>query len=193
MQFPRKVDILDQNAFDFDTPSSCDFSDDFLNALSDFFTSFNDILEDSGTKNVTKSSLSTFDKSSADTTDAESCLVRIDNVVVDDRGDVDVDVVFGHTYLRRNFDDGNLDVDLLQFLGQRIDFAQTRVDSTVVFSEFQDETGLTFVDCNQSTLDFNCSRYLACKDWGNRYNMGWIPKYRSSLPICQSSFRTIPD
>ena len=118
LQFPGEIDVLDQNTFDFDAPSRSDFGDDFLDALSDFLASLNDVLQDAGTEDVTERGLRTFHKSSADGTNTKGRLVRVDNVEVDDRRDVHVDIVFGHTHLRRDFDDRDFDVDLLQFLTQ---------------------------------------------------------------------------
>jgi len=67
---------------------------------------------------VTERSLSTFHESSADGTNSKGRFIRIDNVEINDRCDVDVDIVFGHTHLRWDFDDCNFDVDLLDFLTQ---------------------------------------------------------------------------
>lgn len=62
---------------------------------------------------MAESGLCTLHKCGADVADPESGFVGIDDVVVDDRGDVDVDIVFGHTYLRWHFHDGDFDIDLL--------------------------------------------------------------------------------
>ena len=37
---------------------------------------------------------------------------------VDDRGDMNIDIIFGHTHLGRDFDDRDFNVDLLQVLAQ---------------------------------------------------------------------------
>lgn len=70
---------------------------------------------------MSKSCLSTLNKSSSNITDSKGGLVRIDDMVINDWGDVYVDIVFGHTNLRRDFDDSDLDVNLLQFLTQSDD------------------------------------------------------------------------
>ena len=109
---------------------------------------------------MTKCGLRTFHESSADRSNSKGRLVRIDNVEVNDRCDVDVDIVFSHTYLRWDFDDRDFDVDLLQFLAQsgkisegvilqgeiRVDIAQTRIHCTMILAKFQDETSLTFIN-----------------------------------------------
>src|SRR5438046_8064261 len=71
---------------------------------------------------------------------------------------MDIDVVFSHTNLSRNFNNRNLDVGLLQFFTQtdgisqsrnphiRIDFGQARINSTTVLAEFQNKTSLTFIN-----------------------------------------------
>jgi hypothetical protein len=159
LQFPREVDILDQNTLNLDTPSHRNFLDNLLNTLRNFLPSFNHILKDSRTKDVAKRGLSPLDQGGTDVADAKGRFVGVDDVVVDDRGNVHVDVVFGHADLGGDFDNGDFDVDLLQFLTQtriceiswsrarlRIDSGETWIDGTVVLAEFQDETSLTFVD-----------------------------------------------
>ena len=116
LQFLGEIDIFDQDTFNFDAPGHSDFFNNLLNALSDFLTPFNDVLKDTGTEDVTESSLSTFHESSTHWSDPKCCLVGIDNVEVDDRGDMNIDIVFGHTHLSRDFEDCDFNVDLLQFL-----------------------------------------------------------------------------
>ena len=62
---------------------------------------------------MTEGGLCALNKCGADITDTESGLVGIDDMVVDDRGDMHVDIIFGHTYLRWHFNDGDFDIDLL--------------------------------------------------------------------------------
>jgi len=118
LEFSGEIDILDQDTLDADTPCGSDLCDNLLDALSDFFTSFNDVLEDTCTKDVTKGRLGTLHKSGTHAANAECRFVGIDDVVVDDRCDVHVDIIFGHAYLSGNFHDGDLDIDLLYFLAQ---------------------------------------------------------------------------
>lgn len=159
MQFPGEIDILDQNTLNLDTPRHSNLLNNLLDTLRNFLASLNHVLKDPRTKNVAKRGLSPLDQGGTDAADAKGRFVGIDDVVVDDRGDVHVDIVFGHADLRGDFDDGDFDVDLLQSLAQtrwceirrrreilRIDSGETRVNGTVVLAEFQDETSLTFVD-----------------------------------------------
>ena len=67
---------------------------------------------------MTKSGLSTFNEGLTDRVDSKGRFIRIDNVVIDDRGDVDIDVVFCHTDLGWDFDDLDFDIYVLQFLAQ---------------------------------------------------------------------------
>ena len=90
-----------------------DLGDDFLDTLSDFLASFNHILENTCTEDVTECGLGTLHQGGTDAADTEGGLVGIDDVVVDDGCDVNVDIVFGHTYLGCNFNDGDFDIDLL--------------------------------------------------------------------------------
>jgi hypothetical protein len=156
LQFPGEIDILDQDTLHFNTPSHCDIRDDFLDTLRDFLSSFNDVLQDSGTKDMTQRGLCTLHKRRSDVSDSKSGLVRIDNVEINDRGNVDVYIILCHAHLRRNLDDCDFDVDLLNFLAQstlggsemgiRIDSCQTWIDGAMVFAELQDETSLSFID-----------------------------------------------
>jgi hypothetical protein len=69
--------------------------------LSDFLTAFDDVLEDASTDNVTKSGLCTLNKGLTDVGDTESSLVWRCDVVVDNGGQVEGDVVLGHANLLR--------------------------------------------------------------------------------------------
>lgn len=116
LKFSGEIDILDQDTFDLNTPSHRNIRNDFLDTLCDFLTTFNDILQDTGTENMTQSGLSSFHKGGSDIAYTKGWFIGVDNVVVDDWGDVYVDIVLGHTDLGGDLDDLNLDVDLLQFL-----------------------------------------------------------------------------
>jgi hypothetical protein len=118
LQFPGKVDILDQNALNLDTPSHRNLLNNLLDALRNFLPSFNHVLKDSRTKDVTKRGLRPLDQGGTDVADAKGCFIGVNDVVVDDGGDVHVDVVFGHADLGGDFDDGDFDIDLLQSLTQ---------------------------------------------------------------------------
>ena len=73
--------------------------DDFSDRLRNLFTTLNDILEDTGTNNVTESGLCTLNKSLANVGDSECCLVWGCDVVVDNRGQVEGNVVLSHADL----------------------------------------------------------------------------------------------
>lgn len=67
---------------------------------------------------MTEGCLCTFHESSANGTNAKGRFVGVHNMVVNDGCDVNIDVIFGHANLRWDFDDGDFDIDLLQFLAQ---------------------------------------------------------------------------
>lgn len=56
------------------------------------------------------------------------------------------DITFGHANLLRNFDNLDLDVDLNERFGERVDLDKTRVDSTSKTTELGDETNVTLLD-----------------------------------------------
>ena len=84
--------------------------------------------------------LCALDEGLADVADAEGGLVRRGDVVVDDRCEVQGDVVLGHADLLRHLDDLDLDIYLDEFLGQRVDLDETGVDGAVEAAEFGDQT-----------------------------------------------------
>lgn len=94
---------------------------------------------------MAQSGLGSFNQSLANVGDTKGGLVRADDVVVDDRGEVECDIVLGHADLLRNLDDLNLDVDLDQALGERVDLDQARVDSLVEFAKFGNQANITLV------------------------------------------------
>lgn len=146
LQVLAENDILDEHALNLDTPTSGDLLDDLSNGLGDLLTALNDILQDASTNDVAQGSLSALDKGLADVGDAEGGLVRADDVVIDDRGQVQGDIVLCHADLLRNLDDLDLDVDLDDALGQRVDLDQTGVDGLVETAELGDEANVALVD-----------------------------------------------
>lgn len=73
--------------------------------------------------------------------------------------DVLVFLTFGHANLLRHFHDLNLDIDLYERFGKRIDLDETRVDGASETTELGDETNVTLldgfilVDCKPTTTN----------------------------------------
>ena len=67
-------------------------------------------------------------------------------MVVDDGGQVQCDIVLGHADLTRDLDDLDLDIDLDEALGERVDLDETWVDSTCEAAEFGDQPDVTLRD-----------------------------------------------
>ena len=80
---------------------------------------------------MTQSRLGTLDESLLDIGNTEGSLVGRSNLVVNDRGKVQSNVVLGHANLAWNFDDLNLDVDSSKVLTERVDFDQTGIDGAL--------------------------------------------------------------
>lgn len=146
LQLLAENDILDEHRLDLDTPTGRDILDDLSNALGDLLTALNDILQDTGTDDVAQGGLGTLDQGLADVGDSEGGLVRADDVVVDDAGEVEVDIVLGHAHLLGDLDDLNLDIDLDKALGQRVDLNQAGVDCLVELAELGDQADVTLAD-----------------------------------------------
>lgn len=146
LEFVAEDDVLDEHALHLDTPAGGDVFDDFPDGLGEFLAALDDVLEDAGADHVAEGGLGALDEGLADVGDAEGGLVGGYDVVVDDRGEVDTDVVFGHADLLGDFDDLDLDVDLDEVLGQGVDFDETGVDSLVELAELGDETDVALAD-----------------------------------------------
>ncbi len=67
--------------------------------MGDLFAALDYVLEDAGADDVAEGRLGAFDEGLADVADAEGGFVRGGDVVVDYRGELEVDVVFGHADL----------------------------------------------------------------------------------------------
>lgn len=74
-------------------------------------------------------SLGTLHECLANVGDTECGLVRRDDLVVDDGGQIQGHVVLGHTDLARHFDNLDLDVDCDESLTKRVNLDKTRVHS----------------------------------------------------------------
>ena len=129
-----------------DAPARGDVFDDFADGLRDLFTALDDILENTGTDDMAKRSLRALNERLADVGDPECGFVRGRDVVVDDGGEVDADVVLCHANLLWHLDDLDLDIDLDEFFGQRVDFDETGVDSAVETTEFGDQANIALAD-----------------------------------------------
>lgn len=70
--------------------------------------------------------------------DTERGLVGRGDVVVDDGGEVEVDVILGHANLSRDLDDLDLDVDGAEIFTERVDVDETWVDGAFETTEFGD-------------------------------------------------------
>ncbi len=139
-------DVLDEHGLDLNTPARSDLFDNLSDGLSNLLTTLNHVLEDTSTHNVTEGGLGTFDQGLTDVGDTEGSLVRRCDVVVDDRGQVECDIVLGHADLTGNLDDLNLDIDLDESLGQRVDLDQTRVNGARELAELGDQADVSLRD-----------------------------------------------
>lgn len=111
LELTGENDILDQHALDLHTPTSGDILNDLCNTLGKLLTTLNDVLQDTGADDMAKSSLGALNKCLADVDNTEGGLVGGDDVVVDDGGKMNSDIVLGHTDLLGDFADLDLDID----------------------------------------------------------------------------------
>lgn len=146
MQVLAEDNILDEHALDLNTPAGGNLLDDLANGLSNLLAALDDILQNAGTHDVPKRGLSALDEGLTDVCDTKGSLVRADDVIVDDRGQVQGDVVLGHADLLGDFHDLDLDVDLDDALRQRVNFDQAWIDSLVETAKLGDEADVALVD-----------------------------------------------
>lgn len=146
LQLVVEDDVLDQHAFNLYAPAGSDVFDDLADGLCNLLAALNHILQHTGADDMAEGGLSALNESLADVGDAKSRFVRRCDVVVDDGGEVDVDVVLGHADLAGHLDDLDLDVHLDEFLREWVDLDKTRVDSPVEAAEFGDEADVALVD-----------------------------------------------
>lgn len=146
LQLLAEDDVLDEHGLDLDTPAGGDILDNLADALGNLLTALDDVLQNASTDDVAQGGLGTLDQGLADVADAKGGLVRADNVVVDDAGEVEVDVVLGHAHLLGDLDDLDLDVDLNKALRQGVDLSQTGVDRLVKLAELGDQADVALAD-----------------------------------------------
>lgn len=146
LQFLAEDDVLDQHALDGDTPTGGYVLNDLADGLRNLLTTLDDILQDSGADNMSQSSLGALHEGLANIVDAESGLVRSNDVVVDDGREAQSNVVLGHADLLRDLSGLNLDIDLDQTLAEGVYLDETRVDGLVETTELGDETDITLLD-----------------------------------------------
>lgn len=60
--------------------------------------------------------------------------------------DILIFLTFGHANLLRYLHDLDLDIDLYELFGERVDLDKTRVDGASETTELGDETNITLVD-----------------------------------------------
>lgn len=127
LQLIAENDILDQHRLNQNTPGSSDIFDNLRSRLSNLLAPFDDILQHASTNHMAQCCLGTLDEGLFDVGDAKGGLVRRGDLVVDDGGQGERDVVFGHADLARDLDDLNLDVNSFEVLTERVDLDETGV------------------------------------------------------------------
>lgn len=146
MELIGEDDVLDEHALHLDSPSGSDVFNNLPNGLCNLLATFDDILENSGSYNVTKSGLCSLNQSLADIGDTKSGFVWGGDVIVDNGGKVEGDVVLGHADLLWYLNNLNLDIDLDEAFAERVDLNETWVDCAVETSKLRDETDITLRD-----------------------------------------------
>jgi hypothetical protein len=130
LKFLVENKIFDEHRLDLNTPAGGRLLDDLTNRLRNLLTALNNVLQNTGTDDVTQRCLRALDERLLDVADAEGGLVRRRDAIVNDRGELQRDVVLGHADLLGNFDNLDLDVDLDELLGEGVNVDETWVDGS---------------------------------------------------------------
>lgn len=146
LQLLAEDDVLDEHGLDLDAPSGSNLFDNVADVLGDLFAALNHVLQDARADDVAEGGLGTLDERLADVGDAEGGAVRRRDAVVDDGREPQGDVVLGHADLLGDFDELDLDVDLNETFGQRVDLDETRVDGAREAAEPGDQTHVALID-----------------------------------------------
>jgi hypothetical protein len=151
-------DVLDEHALDLDTPLGGHVLDDLADALGDLLAALNDVLQHAGAHDVAQRGLGPLDQGLAHVGDAEGGLVGRDNLEVQDAGELGGDVVLGHARLLGDLADLDLDVDLEEVFGQRVDLDEARVDGLVEAAELGDEADVALADALEGVREADAQR-----------------------------------
>lgn len=146
LQIIAEDDILDEHGLNLDTPARGDLLDYLCGRLGDLLAALDHVLQHAGTNDVAQGGLGALDEGLLDVGDAKGGLVRGGDLVVDDRGQVEGNVVLGHADLAGHFDNLDLHVDGGQVLAEGVDLDQTGVDGAFESTKLRYETDLTLVD-----------------------------------------------
>jgi hypothetical protein len=99
LQVLAEDEVLDEDALAGRTPAAGGLLDDLADRLGNFLAALDHVLEHTGADHVAEGGLGALDQGLADVGDAEGGFVGGGDVVVDDGGELQVDVVFGHADL----------------------------------------------------------------------------------------------
>lgn len=142
----RKDNVLDEHGFDLDAPAESSLFDNFANRLGDFLATFNHILEHTCADDVAESRLGPLNEGLADVADAESGLVWRRDAVVNDRGKLERNIILGHANLLGHFDNLDLNVDLDELLGERVDVHKTWVNGASEATKLGHKADVTLIN-----------------------------------------------
>lgn len=127
-------------------PAGRDVLDDLANALGNLLAALNHVLQHARADDVAQRGLGPLDEGLANIRDTEGGLVRGDDVVVDDRSELQRDIVLGHADLHWDLDDLDLDVNLDQALAQGVDLDEAGIDGLVEPAKLGDQADVALAD-----------------------------------------------
>lgn len=110
LQVIAEDDVLDEHGLDLDAPARSHLFDDLPDRLGDLLAALNHVLQHARADHVAERRLRALHKRLPHVGDAKGRLVRRGDVVVDDGGQVEGDIVLGHADLARDFDDLDLHI-----------------------------------------------------------------------------------
>ena len=146
LEFIAEDYILDEHALDVHTPSSRDIFDDLADGLRNLLTALNDILQQARADDMTEGSLRALYKRGANVADAKGGFVWTCDIVVNDGGEIDGDVILCHTDLLGNFHNLDLYVDFGETFAEWVDAREAWVDGASKAAEFGDQAHVALFD-----------------------------------------------
>lgn len=93
LELPREDNVFDEHTFNGHTPAFSDITNDFADALGDLLSTLNHILQHTRTDDMAKRSLGALNESLANVGDSKGSLVGGNDVVIDDGGEMNRNIV----------------------------------------------------------------------------------------------------
>ncbi len=158
----REFDVLELDAFDVDTPFVGLSVDDFADLGGNFVAFTEDFVEVEVAGDVAEGGLGESAGGVGKISSFEDGFAGVDDAEIDNRVDVDGDVVAGDDLLFRDVHRGRADVDFDHFVDVGNDNSEAGVEGARIATEAEDDAALELVNNADAGQNNNCGK--------NKYN-----------------------